>query len=583
MPISLSSVAHVVREFDEMSFAQRIRKLTVTPQPNAVLIEFTTNVPTIPVVEIFHLAHDPQGDIKFDPSLSVGAQFDFLDAALGNLFTEHHARVPGLDQNTSYSYRITAGNGPLPASVAIGSFSTGQRSADVVIREIQIWNDGDPGLLASGELDFTFGLYDQDDDLMFDRNFARNIETGEVVDLPFGREPAFRVGNARDSMTIYVQGREHDGPLIGVSFTSPEIIPKHLPEAPTHSDTDEFARADAFQRLELPNETGHSRLGFSLNSGPQSIFYIINGWFEVEVKNPPPTFVEHFPLDELANTTTTLVQMGARQPIHTTDGRMHVFGLGPDGVIAHRLPRVPRQPRRKWELIPTDGAESATIIARARRYFDIITVADGTVRAARRAVDSETPGPAAEWTVIGEDMQPALTAMLPGNGAAVLAGLTRSGDVRATLLRGGRYGAIRWSELGGYFVGRVAALATDDGIELFAVTAGGEVQTTSWHPDSSTPGRWRSLGGEYVTHVVAIADEAGKHLVALTRERVLLTLLRGRKRFSKQWRVLGTLDDLGREEHTSKLGQEGWEMIGTTRINMGGSVNDSGIYFKRLK
>jgi hypothetical protein len=59
------------------------------------------------------------------------------------------------------------------------------------------------------------------------------------------------------------------------------------------------------------------------------------------------------------------------------------------------------------------------------------------------------------------------------------------------------------------FVGRVAALATDEGIELFAVPPNSEVRNTLWRPDAKKHGRWQSLGCKSVTNVFVVADEKG--------------------------------------------------------------------------
>jgi hypothetical protein len=101
-----------ILEIDQHGLVQRISKIIVTAQPNGVLIDFSTNVPTVPVVEIFEEQRFPDGTLSFN--FPAGIAFDFLDAALGNLFTVHHAHVANLQQEKAYSYRITAGDGAPP-------------------------------------------------------------------------------------------------------------------------------------------------------------------------------------------------------------------------------------------------------------------------------------------------------------------------------------------------------------------------------------------------------------------------------------------------------------------------------------
>ena len=82
-----------VTAFDEMVFVQRISRITITPQPNAVVFDFTTIRPTNPIVEIFRLVQETNGTIVFNSGDSVGLAFGLL---FDGRFTEHHARVPRL-------------------------------------------------------------------------------------------------------------------------------------------------------------------------------------------------------------------------------------------------------------------------------------------------------------------------------------------------------------------------------------------------------------------------------------------------------------------------------------------------------
>jgi hypothetical protein len=224
---------------------------------------------------------------------------------------------------------------------------------------------------------------------------------------------------------------------------------------------------------------------------------------------------------------------------------MHMFGLGPGGLIAQRLPRVPRQTRWQWSLIPTDGAESAAIIARNENEVDIITVARGTVRHGVRQLD-ETQCGSVEWNVIGEDMQPALNALPLADGSILLAGLTCSGDARALLLHAETGQASHWSALGGKFTGRIAALAINGGAELFAVTPSGAVEYTTWHSGEKSPGHWQPLGEDSVSHIFASADHEGNYLFALTPEREVLSMLRGHIHWPESWQKRESLDTLTR-------------------------------------
>ena len=535
----------VLTQIDELfGYTQRITGLTVTPEPNAVRLDFNTNVPTIPIVEIFRHVQTPNGVLVFNTSDVVAVGFDWLDGALGNFFTEHHARMANLAQTTSYSYRITAPDGKRPPAVATGTFVTGRRTGKVVIRDIQIWNDGDPGLDASGEFQFVFTVYDDAGNRGPEVQFSRNISSGEVINLPFGTAPAITLPSAGDTATVYVLGREFDRPLLGALSGMPSA-PLSPPDEPTHSEDDRFVIADAFQQLQLPTDNVEVRLGFTLNSGPWGIHYIINGWIEVTVTSPPARSVKKS--GTRRRRTTTLVRQGARQAVYTPGGKAHLFGFGPDGLIAERLPRVRGERRRKWALVPTDGAESATVIARDEQHVDLIAVKDGTVRIVGRTVGDVKAAPV-EWSVIGEGMQPLLSVLPLGDDSFAVVGLAQSGEVRATLLRDHRSASAEWSALGGRFIGRVAALATGDSIELFGVTATGEVQYATWQPDGKPPVAWQSLGEQDATHVFGVEDEHGGHVAALTRDRRLIGAFRGAAGYLPEWRDLGTLDELENDE-----------------------------------
>jgi hypothetical protein len=535
----------VLREIDQLfGYTQRITGLTVTPEPNAVRLDFTTNVPTIPIVEIFRHVQTSAGVLVFNTNDVVAVGFDWLDAALGNTFTEHHARMASLAQTTSYSYRITAADGKRRPAVATGTFVTGRRTGKVVIREIQIWNDGDPGLDASGEFQFVFTVYDDAGNRGPQVRFDRKISSGEVIDLPFGTAPAITLPYAGDTVTVYVLAREFDRGLLE-AFSDTASAPLSPPEQPTHSEDDRFVIADAFQQLQLPTNNVEVRLGFSLNSGPWGIHYIVNGWVDVTVTSPPARSVKKS--GTRRRRTTTLVRQGARQAVYTPSGKAHLFGFGPDGVIAERLPRVRGERRRKWVLVPTDGADSATVVARDEQHVDLIIVKEGTVRIACRTVGNVNTA-SVEWALIGEGMQPLLTVLTLVDDTFVIVGLAQSGEVRARLMRDRRLADTEWSALGGRFIGRVAALTTGDNVELFGVTASGEIQYTTWQPDGKAPVTWRSLGEQDATHVFAVEDEDGRHVAALTRDRRLIGALRSETGYLGEWRDLGTLDELGNEE-----------------------------------
>jgi hypothetical protein len=534
------TVTQAIRDIDEMGYTQRITQLTVTPEPSAVRLDFTTNVPTLPIVEIFRHARTPNGMLVFNTSDVVAVGFDILDGMLGKFFFEHHARMTGLDQMTLYSFRITAPDGKRPPAVTTGTFTTGRRSGGVVISEIWIANDGDPGWDASGEFSFAFTVYDQEGDRGPERTFGRRISSNEGVAYPFGRESAFTLPRRSDVVTVYVLGKENDSDLLEPFMIAP-TCPFHLPDAPTHGEDDVEVRADAFQPLLLPTEKGTYRLGVGLNSGPWGISYIVYGWLDVVVSNPSPMAMRS--LSATGCTSTTLLKVGARQSVYTPSGKARIFALGPDGMIMERLPRVAGQRRRGWAVVAKDSGASTTILVRDERRVDLITVADGMVRSVRHTLGNSTIAPA-DWTVIGDEMQPRLTAVRRHDGTAVIAGLTLAGAVRMVTIDDAHPTGSQCSTLEGRFVGSVAILRAGDDVELAAVSAEGEVQHTIWQTHSNGHIAWSSLGKLDAVHVSAVENDEGKHLIALTRDRRLLGLVRESSTVTTGWQEWGTLDDV---------------------------------------
>ena len=86
------------------------------------------------------------------------------------------------------------------------------------------------------------------------------------------------------------------------------------------------------------------------------------------------------------------------------------------------------------------------------------------------------------------------------------------------------------------------------------MTAEDEVWHLIWRPTVEADYRWLSLGGKNLEFVSVPEDKGGKHLVALTRDRNLVGLSNKNGRFPEEWRTLGPLDDLGREEQTPSSG-----------------------------
>jgi hypothetical protein len=537
MPNSVAKIVdarvrnQAITAFDEVSNVQRIPRVTITPQPNTVLLDFTTKLPTIPIVEIFHLEISAKGELLFRPDNVAGLAFDFIT---GTTFTNHHARIPNLDQNTNYSFRITAPNAEQPPAVTTGRFKTGTRSCQVTINEIILFNDGDPG--GDGELSWEFGLY-KDGDRVGHAEFALNTRP-DVIKLPFAG-PAFQLNFAPDRLTIYVHGTEDD--TFWGRFTGE--APFRLPEGlPTHSEDDDGVDTQVAEEIQLPNEDGPHPIHFNLDSGPWGIHYIIGGRMDVNVKNPARTIIRDFG-DRNVKVYTPVKIVGALTSIKPQPGRMHTFGLGPDGLIVHRQPRDPRTGVRQWKPIPTHGADVVSIFGQSENIATIIALKDGVGRMLHYELTEQSRNTSHSWIKIGEDFRGAFTTIPDSDGRMLVMGQGKSGQVRLAKVDAATDSDIQWHDLGGNFVGQVSAIATDEIIDLFGVTENGDVMTRSWRMSSHPTGEWHSLKAKNATHVAAFKDESGKHVVILTRDRLLLAISDQGSDFSKPWRSVGTLDN----------------------------------------
>ena len=537
-------IEEFIREIDTIGFSQRISNLEITPQPNAILFKFRTTQPTVPVIEIFELARDMQGNLHFLPGMLVTVKFDFISAALGNFFTEHLGRINGLKQDKEFSYQITAGNGSKPQAVAIGTFKTGKRSAAFVIRDIMVFNDGDPGIFgASGQMAFAFGFYNENDDKVGNQYYHSSISSGELRSLPFGTTPAFRTNTAPDWMAVYVRGQEDDH--FFTPFHEWMSAPEKLPSNTTHDENDDVVFADAFQYLALPNEWGTHRLGFSLDSGPWGIHYIVTGWVDVESEAPfvPPVITrsaQRLQTPWTPRPWATLNVIGQRAIVERPDGRRSVYGLGPNGVLARKLKSDDFQRSQNWEMIEAWGVEAVSIVA-TDDGDQIIAVSAGSVRQKLESVSVEET--LSEWRDIGFGFQSHISAMPMPDGAIVILALGLDGTLRGMVLE---HNTVQdeWTDLGHASVGHFVALPKRDCVEIFVLTPEGGIQTITWQPASKNGLLWRSLEGGNFTFIYVGEEQGSTHLIAVTHDRKVSLLSCENEVWLPSWISLGTLDSV---------------------------------------
>ena len=531
------SLADAIRELDLRLIQQRISMRVVTPEPNAVQFDFLTTLPTSPIVEVFTLTQR-DGVLIFDSgTLLLAVAFNFLPNP-GS--TDHHARLTGLPQETECMYRIRAGHSTGGLAVTTGTFRTGRRDVSVVIRAITIFNDGDPGMLGgSGQLTFDFGLYNERDERVAQREHRADISSGEVRDLPFGTAPAMAHQHAGDWASIYVLGVEEDADV--GQFLENFPAPLTLPTAATAYENDDEVYVDAMQTLALPSTNGEHRVGFTLNSGPQGIFYIITGWLTVVVSCPPPT--RYLRLGKVKK-SATMNARGTRTLIVTPSGKRTEFAISPAGDIAKNV-EGRRWRAAEWKILAEARADAATVVAHDVDLV-VVSVEEGGLTTRRVRADDERP---ARGDVVCQDLRPQLSRADSPSGICAIGVVGHRGDVWVLLIDA--TGAVGQPVAVG---GRLAHAPTlswldDETLVLGGISEAGDVVVARLATDRlASPGiadvDWTAIPSEPIIALCAVIDDDGAPLlVGLTGDRRLLSRALEDDGWSSSWQEMGTLDD----------------------------------------
>jgi hypothetical protein len=544
--LSASAIEHMapfVQYLDQLRIVQRVTGLVVTPEPNAVRIDFDTNLPSAPIIEVYRLTVASDGALVFSPSNLLGIGWDFLNPALGQPKNEHHARIAKLPQATDCMYRIIATGGDRPSPLIVtGRFRTGVRHATMTVRDIRMWNDGDGGLGASGEFDFLYGLYTADDDRGPQRHLHRNIGAGDLVDLPFGTAPALSMPNAGDYVSTYVAGREQDRDFWS-SFLPALEAPLYLPTHPRDFETDDEAFADAMQTHTLPRENGERRLPVHLDSGAHSIHYETTGWLTVNVSNPPPLRPVLFtdPKRKVA-----LLPGRVSAAVAAIGGGKTAFALSAAGALYTRPARA-RRGDRAWDEFAGIRADAAAVIPAPDDRVVVVALARGILtETVYRASNLETD---ATQNVLATGLGDELRVAISESSAAVLAAPDSEGRAKLILLDP-REAGVRETilDLGGRFDGPLSvAVGDDDTAWVVGVTAEGHAEgaRVSLSRSIGDEPAWSALGDERISLIFLSRPDEGEptELLALTPDYRVLRRVLGQADFGSRWVDLGSLDD----------------------------------------
>lgn len=563
MPSFESQIIKAIENLDIASVAvQRVRTVSVTPEPEAIRFRFNTTVATSPIIEVFELQtnFDAAQTLNFEGAKLVRVAFDFLGLSKG---TRHAVRMDGLEQEKAYMFRITAGGGAGTPSVITGRARTGRRDVVLFAREIGIWDDGDPGIFyGEGELEFGFGLYGRDDQRLAHREFSCEAESGDLIQWPFGRgergrESSPRVRRAPDSLTVYVLGVEND------SFIAPfhpwAEPPLQLPPSTTTKRSSDWVKSDAMQRFDLPTQTGEYRLAVDLRPPPFSLHYFVTGWLEVRVKNPPASrIIGQLSTPRLAFESATLPRgavavIGSEDSADSSnvwlgaDGALSV-GMRQDGSREVDWRRVSEEPID--EVVAVKSGDNLNLVARFGGDLRRSTVhADGSVASPWATALAFSDEAATNRTLRGP-----MTLAHGSNGVAIA--VPGAGKLVVTVLSGDDF----LPEFGFTVADSsctVVALAwtSDKTLGLVGLRSSGMGLVAGWQLSSgATTTQWTELDAplfDAITLVPATDDEPAV-IVGLTIERELLVRRYGVSDEAGRWESAGYLDQLSYQVEQGK-------------------------------
>jgi hypothetical protein len=421
-----------------------------------------------------------------------------------------------------------------------------------------MWNDGDPGLKASGELSFVFGFY-FDQDLVSNREFDGNIESGDVRDFPLGKGATFVSGQVPETFSVFVRGIEYDEG-IGASFHTTQFPPSVLPETLENYENDDEVVVDVMQSFDMPQAPGHYSQVLGLKSVPGGIHYWINGRIDIDVTAPsePPFVPFDFTVisDERKSAVAHLEGIGSLAGLgggtggkDGKGGKTLRFAIGPDNTLYMKRPEAAR-----WEKLD-DGAGAAghgcacdltaEVVRDDQDRIHMLTLRAGLLSHASFSAKGRSDPP--RFRAVGEGLRRNPTMVTVEDGTAYVFARNADGALRVAPLTGTDRG--RWIELGGNFAGPIAAHATRREIELFGVTSEGQPQGGSWRIGSRRKPEWamlgRGLGKTRLRHVDVLNQHGQIQLLALAEDRRLLTLTHSGRSWSGTWKDHGSLDALG--------------------------------------
>jgi uncharacterized membrane protein YeaQ/YmgE (transglycosylase-associated protein family) len=278
---------------------QEIRRLTVTPQPGALVVSFETVLPSRPNFEIFNYVLGDQNDLI--PQNIVAVWGSEAPAR-----RTHSRRIDGLPQGKLFWIRITAdvegvvsGSGlPLRSDTVVRKTGTLYRRCLLSIPQIHVGFTGDPE--GDVTMDFVSQVYNgatgqntqvgdvphPGDPLIAGRNWQfKGVDNDRNVG-PFNSPPAcdkIPVEAAPDIIVPYISGLAELGFVLFGTATPPSL-PDHL----SHGSSDNAAWADSFAAFPplLTTVGTTTSAPFFLATGLQEIEWTATLILETSVTDP---------------------------------------------------------------------------------------------------------------------------------------------------------------------------------------------------------------------------------------------------------------------------------------------------------
>ncbi len=510
---------------DFFALTQSIFELAITPAPRAVNLAFHTQRQCLPYIAVYRF---DTGDVAQDLVPAKRVSDDGLslvfDGLLGIRRSSHNYRLPNLEEDTHYWFRITADSdlaGFAPA-VAVGTFYTCSRQVSVSVQKLVVVGGTD-------KADYRFGVFEgpAGGKLQGPYHYPGDGEVdaskGLDVDFPFSGDGMPPIQNPPNQIVLYGLAINRHPP--GICFFGSDFC---IPDPGTGLD-----------------DLGE---GFP-DTTPDSASNVSNS-FKDE--------------NDALGTYTLPENVGANQPMRfsiTTEGDANRFTFSGSLLTTVKPPRHP-------PMLPTKLSRSHEITGQgSTKGFGRAVFVN---YAAQRRVATVAPNGSLWWLRLTDKRPIAAEAWMRigGEGAGAMA-VAASAEGQIHVVQLGRDGTLlyatwndlaelspepAWTDLGGAFVGELAVSArSDDGVDIFALTKEGELlhQRRSAKARRPEP-KWNALAADMASSLGLVKRSRDViWLFAMTREGgVAAVEYRGGSGRSRRFELGGNFDgELGVNAH----------------------------------